>query len=127
MSLQSAVEAFGQRLGMPQLVMGKDGVTALDIADVGRLYLEILQENGHDVLLAYLARDVPPHDRDIARRALAFCHYRHGHALPVWAGIHNDTLVVLTRLQEQEATGQALENAALFLTESLHQLLKGDN
>ena len=66
MSLQSAMEAFGQRLGMPQLVVGEDGVAALDIADVGRLYLEIDQKNGHDALLAYLARDVATLDRLMA-------------------------------------------------------------
>ena len=127
MLLHNAVEAFGQRLGMPSLAVGPEGLTALDISGVGRLYLEISSKSGHEELLAYLAAPVPSHDRDIARRALAFCHYGHARALPLWAGVHKDSLVVLTRFTEREATGQALENAALFLAESLNSILEGSN
>lgn len=125
MLLQSAIEAFGQRLGMPRLAVDPGGVAALDIADVGRLYLEISDKNGHEELLVYLTQTAPAHDGDLARRALDFCHYRHAHALPLWAGTHRGNLVVLTRFTEREATGQALENAALFLAESLNTILKG--
>ncbi len=125
MLLQSAVKEFGQRLGMPTLAVGNDGVTALDITDVGRLYLEIFARNGHEVLLAYLTRPVPAHDSDVARRALGYCHYCHGRALPLWAGLHRDSLVVLTQFSEREATGQALENAAIFLAESMNRILEG--
>lgn len=122
--LQSAVEEFGQRLGMP-LAIGREGVTALDISDVGRLYLEISALNGREELLAYLTRPVPTHDQGVARRALTVCHYCQGGGLPLWAGVHGDNLVVLTRFSEREATGQALENAAIFLAESLNRILEG--
>ncbi len=127
MLLQSAVEEFGQRLGMPALAVENEGVTALDISGVGRLYLEISSKSGHEELLAYLTRPVPPHDRNVARRALDYCHYRHAWPLPLWAGMHKDNLVVLTRFSEREATGQALENAAIFLAESLNRILEGGN
>ena len=124
MLLQSAIEEFGQRLGMPSLAAGPDGLVALDVSGVGRLFLEISRKSGHEELLAYLTRAVPSHDSDLARRALAFCHYRHGHPMPLWAGVHKGNLVVLTRFNEREATGQALENAALFLAECLNGIIK---
>ncbi len=125
MSLQTAVETFGKRLGMPSLALGPDGLTALDISGVGRLYLEISDKSGHEELLAYLTRAVPHHDRDIARRALSYCHYRHAHDLPLWAGMHKDNLVVLIRVSGQEATGQMLENVARLLADSLNNICEG--
>ncbi|MBQ9407249.1 MAG: type III secretion chaperone SycN [Desulfovibrio sp.] len=127
MFLQSAIEAFGQRLGMPNLAVNDKGLAAIDIAGAGRLHLEISRTDMHEELLVYLTAPVPTHDHDIARRALAFCHYRHAHALPLWAGLYKDNLMVLTRFSEREATGQALENAALFLTNSLNSILQGSN
>ena len=125
MLLQSAIEEFGQRIGMANLAVEPEGVAALDISGLGRLYLEISSKSGHEELLVYLAKPVPPHDHDVARRALTFCHYSHAHAMPFWAGLHKDDLVVLTRFSEREATGQALENAAIFLSESLSSILEG--
>ncbi|MBO4300232.1 MAG: CesT family type III secretion system chaperone [Desulfovibrio sp.] len=125
MSIQSAIQQFGQRLGMPSLAMGREGVTALDISGVGRLHLEISSKSGHEELLACLMRNMPTHDQDIARRALAFCHYRHAHSLPLWVGMHKENLMVITRFNESEATGQALENAVIFLADSLNSICDG--
>ncbi|MCR4666080.1 MAG: type III secretion chaperone SycN [Desulfovibrio sp.] len=117
--MQSAVEEFGRRLGMPSLTVGPEGLAALDISDVGRLTLEILSKSGQEELLVYLSRPVPAHDRDLAKRALAFCHFSTPRPFALWAGIYKDDLILLTRFSEREATGQVLENAALFLTDSL--------
>ena len=110
---------------MPSLAMGREGVTALDISGVGRLHLEISSKSGHEELLACLTRHVPTHDQAIARRALAFCHYRHAHSLPLWVGMHKENLMVITRFNESEATGQALENAVIFLADSLNSICDG--
>ena len=124
--LRTAIEQFGQRLGMGSLSMGPEGVIALDVSGVGRLYFELVKNNRHEELLVYLIRPLTFHDSDLARRALAFCHYAHVHPWPVWAGVHKDNVLILVRLSEREATGQVLENVSLFLTESLNRICEGN-
>ncbi len=122
MALQSVIEQFGTRIGM-KFSFENGNLTALDISDVGTLYLEISNENGYEELLMYLKREHALHDRDVSRRALEFCHYRHNHPFRIWAGLLKDSLVVLTRFTGSEITGNTLENAAIFLTESARAIL----
>ncbi|MCR5814064.1 MAG: CesT family type III secretion system chaperone [Desulfovibrio sp.] len=123
--LSTAINDFGHRLGMENLAIGPEGVLALDISEVGRLYLELSRKNGQEELLIYLSCPLPAHDPDLARRALAASHYAQAHPWPLWAGIHKDSLMVLVRLNERQATGQTLENVALFLSESLKRICEG--
>ena len=71
MALEHEIAQFGQRMGFANLPLSPDGTVALEIEGMGRLYLEQRPEE----LLLYLARPVPPHDRDMPRRILALCHY----------------------------------------------------
>ena len=124
--LRTAIEQFGHRLGMDALSMSQQGIIALDVSGVGRLYLEISKNSGQEELLVYIIRPVTVYDQDLARRALAFCHYAHAHPWPVHAGVHKDNLLILVRLSERSATAQTIENAALFLANSLHSICEGN-
>ncbi len=123
--LRTAIATFGQRLGMDALSLGEEGLLALDIADMGRLYLELSRKNGHEELLTYIMAPLPPHDPSLAERALGYCHYAKAHPWPLFSGIHKDQLMLLVRLSEREATGQTLENVVLFLSQALQSIYEG--
>ncbi|MBQ9536457.1 MAG: CesT family type III secretion system chaperone [Desulfovibrionaceae bacterium] len=125
MYFDEVLQQFSQRLSLPAIELNAAGLAALDIADVGRLYIEISNQSGQAELLLYLSQNVlPSHAKDLARRALSYCHYKHVHPFQVWAGVYRDQLIVLTRFLENTATAAALENAAIFLMRSLETLNK---
>ncbi|MBQ7584829.1 MAG: CesT family type III secretion system chaperone [Desulfovibrionaceae bacterium] len=120
MFLETIVQKFGERLGMPNLTLGEKGVGALDINEVGRLYLEILPDREN--LLLYLTRSLPPYAPEIPKKALSFTHYLKAHPFPVWCGKRNDELILFTRLGRAEVSPQSIENAVLFLAKSIDEL-----
>ncbi len=124
--LSTAIADFGQRLGMNALSLNADGMLALDIAGLGKLYLEEHPTDNAVELLIYLLAPRQTVDWDLPRRALAECHYAHAYAWPVWTGIYKDQLMVLTRLPERKVTGQTLENVARFLNDRLNNICQGN-
>ncbi|MBQ7457050.1 MAG: type III secretion chaperone SycN [Desulfovibrio sp.] len=123
MLLETAISDFAKRIGMPSLSLDEKGVAAMDIADTGRLSLESTDARGYRELLLYVSRPIPPHAPDMERKALDYSHYRHAHPFPIQAGVHKDMLLVSTRIAEDQATGQILENASIFLMRSCEKIL----
>ena len=118
--LDHELNAFGMRMGLPGLVFSPQGLVALDVSGMGRLYLE--KQQGDVELLVYLARPFPPHDSTLPERALALCHYRHARAFPLTAGMKGDTLLLLTRLPERQVTTALLEEAVMELARVMNHL-----
>ncbi len=110
-------------MGLPGLSFNGGAPVALDVARMGRLYLEKRETGGGTELLVYLARPCPPHDTDAPARALALCHYRHARPLPLSAGLHKEQLIVLTRLGEREGTAARIEQAVLLLAETMNTVI----
>lgn len=109
--LDREIAEFGRRMGMPGFALAGNGVAALDIERLGRVYFE----RGEGELLMYLAVSVPAHDVQAPRRALELCGYRHAHPMPLCAGVHAGNAVLLTRVDERSVTAAVLENAIVFL------------
>jgi type III secretion system chaperone SycN len=106
-------------MGLPELSL-KDGKAQLRIQDMGTLFIEESKEE----ILVYLARDFPPYDREVPRRALALC--RPGSARPftVYAGLYkSSTLVLLTRFLKKNFSLQSLEQTVPALSRLLDQAL----
>lgn len=120
--LDHELNAFGMRMGLPGLVFSPQGLVALDVSGMGRLYLEKQQRHGDVELLVYLARPFPPHDSTLPERALVLCHYRHARAFPLTAGMKGDTLLLLTRLPERQVTTALLEEAVMELARVMNHL-----
>ena len=120
--LDHELNAFGMRMGLPGLAFSPQGLVALAVSGMGRLYFEKQQRHGQEELLVYLARPFPPHDSTLPERALALCHYRHAHAISLTAGMKGDTLILLTRLPERQTTAALLEEAVMELARVMNHL-----
>lgn len=120
--LDHELNAFGMRMGLPGLAFSPQGLVALDVSGMGRLYFEKQQRHGQEELLVYLARPFPPHDSTLPERALTLCHYRHAHAFSLTAGMKGDTLILLTRLPERQTTAALLEEAVMELARVMNHL-----
>ena len=118
-----AIAQFGQRVHLPGLALSSEGVAALELQGLGRLYLEEGCENARRELLIYMCRPLPPHAAQCRRQALLLCAPAHNHPLPLTAGARGDQLLLLTRLTVPQATGAALENAVRFLTRMAEHIL----
>ena len=57
--LDHELNAFGMRMGLPGLAFSPQGLVALDVSGMGRLYFEKQQRHGQEELLVYLARPFP--------------------------------------------------------------------
>ena len=123
--LDHELNELGRRMGLPGLAFSPQGLAALDVSGMGRLYFEKRQRHQVEELLLYLARPFPPHDSRLPERALAFCHYHHSHAFPLTAGIQDDTLILLIRLDQRQATAATLESAILTLAQAMNSLQEG--
>ena len=121
--LDYEIEAFGRRLGLDSLALSLQGTACLNIENVGRLYLEKAEQRGRVELLVYVAAPLPVPDGGATRRLLEVCDYRHGHPLPVAAGVVSGQAVLLTRMEESSVTAAGIENALRMLAELLHGIL----
>ena len=120
--LDHELNAFGLRMGLPGLAFSPQGLVALDVSGMGRLYFEKQQRHGEEELLVYLARPFPPHDSTVPERALALCHYRHARVFSLTAGMKGDSLILLTRLPERQATAALLEEVVMELARVMNHL-----
>lgn len=119
--LERELAEFGRRLGMANLALHENGVAALEIESLGRLCLE---QDGDDLLI-YMTAPVPESDRGAPRRVLERCDYRHAHPFTLVGGLHKGQIMLLVRLPQQSISAVQIENAARFLVEELHPLVKG--
>ena len=114
--IEREIAEFGRRMGMPSFALAADGLAALDVEGLGRLYLERGPDDAPErELLVYVALPVPDYDAGAPRRVLEACHYRHAHPLPLAGGLHKGNIVLITRLPESRATTADIEKAVLFL------------
>lgn len=121
--LDYEIEAFGRRLGLDSLVFSPQGVACLNIENVGSLYLEKSEGRGRVELLVYVSAPLPVPDNGATRRLLEICDYRHGHAMPVFAGAFSGRAVLLTRMEESSVTAAGIENALRMLTDLMRGVL----
>ena len=119
--LERELAEFGRRLGMANLALHENGVTVLEIESLGRLCLE---QDGDDLLI-YMTASVPESDREAPRRVLERCDYRYAHPFTLVGGLYKSRIMLLVRLPQQRISAVQIENAARFLAEELHSLVKG--
>jgi len=118
MTHEYVIAEFGRRMGLESLALERDKPAHLHLDGLGSLFIE---EAGEDILL-YLARDFPPHDRDVPRRALALCRPGLPRPFPVYAGLYkSNTLMFLTRFTPKTFSLQGLEQAVPFLARLLDE------
>lgn len=120
MALEHEIAQLGQRMGIANFALSAEGMMALEVDGMGRLYLE--RKPGE--LLVYLARPSPPHDRDMPRRLLAACHHGKGHPVPLSAGLHKEQAILLTRMAERDVTTASLENAVTYLARQMNDVFR---
>lgn len=119
--LDREISEFGRRMGMPGFALSTDnGVAALDVHSLGRVYFERSEEE----ILIYLASPVPAHESEFPRRVLSLCGYLHAHPQPLYGGVHAGQVVLLTRVPERTVTAASLETSVAFLGHMLHQLVR---
>ena len=120
MALEHEIAHLGRRMGIDNLALSPEGVMAITVEGMGRIYFERRSEE----MLAYLARPFPPYDRDLPRRLLEACHYSKAHPVPLSGGLHNGQAILLTRLVERGVTAASLENIVNYLARQMDALLK---
>ncbi|MBQ4491812.1 MAG: CesT family type III secretion system chaperone [Deltaproteobacteria bacterium] len=119
--LERELAEFGRRLGMANLAFHENGMAVLEIESLGRLCLE---QDGDDLLI-YMTASVPESDREAPRRVLERCDYRYAHPFTLVGGLYKSRIMLLVRLPQQRISAVQIENAARFLAEELHSLVKG--
>lgn len=122
--LEREISEFGQRLGLPDLAFDANGHVILEIDTVGVLHMERPAEQA-DSLHVYLAREAPPHDKGLARRALELCHYRQHHPFALAAALHRGQCLMLTRVDAASVTAPQLEQIILHLAATLDRAFQG--
>lgn len=120
MALEHEIAQLGQRMGIAGLALSPEGMMALDVEGMGRVYFE---RRGEELLL-YLARSAPPYDHGMPRRILAACHYSKAHPFPLSGGMHKGQAILLTRLPERGVTTAFLENAVQYLSRQMDDLFQ---
>lgn len=116
--IEREIAEFGRRMGMSDFSLSEEGLAALDVERLGRLYLERgpdQPERYDRDLLVYLTRPVPDYDAKAPHRVLERCHYRYADPLPLSGGVHSGRIVLLTRFPERETTAAGIERAVRFL------------
>ena len=120
MTLDHEIAQLGRRMGIADLAFSSEGIMALDIASMGRIYFERKPEE----LLVYLARSASAHDRGMPGRLLAACHHGKAQPVPLSGGLHNGQAILLTRLAERSVTAAALENCVNFLVKQMNNVFQ---
>lgn len=115
--MDKAVAEFGAGIGLRGLAFGPDGLAALELKGLGKLFLE---RNGEE-LLVYLAAPLLPYDWGPLKRALELVHIDRAPARPCAAAYRDDQLVLLIRFDRREVDGPALENGVRFLVETMRR------
>lgn len=119
--LDREISEFGRRMGMPGFALSADnGVAALDVHGLGRVYFERHEEE----LLIYLSSPALSHDSELPRRVLRLCGYQHAHPQPLYGGVHAGQVVLLTRVPERALTAAVLETSVAFLGNMLQQIVR---
>jgi type III secretion system chaperone SycN len=117
-SVDAAIEAFGNSLGIPRLAFNEAGVLRLAFETSGKLSIERVE----GAVLVFLARHVEPAQGDILERALDLCHFRHAERLRPKVGLGRDEeLVFWVRISEVTVDVVSIEEALTLLLE-LHDL-----
>jgi type III secretion system chaperone SycN len=116
MTLDHEIAQLGRRMGIANLAFSSEGIMALDIAGMGRVYFE----RKPDELLVYLARPAPAHASGMPRRLLTACHHGKAHPVPLSGGLHNGQAILLTRLAERSVTAAVLENCVNYLARQMN-------
>lgn len=117
-SVDAAIEAFGNSLGIPRLAFNEAGVLRLAFETSGKLSIERVEGE----VLVFLARHVEPARGDILERALDLCHFRHAERLRPKVGLGRDEeLVFWVRISEVTVDVVSIEEALTLLLE-LHDL-----
>ncbi len=119
--IEHEIQAFGRRLGMKNLALNSEGLAQLNIEGIGSFFLERQEKSGQRHLLIYLSAPAQEYDAEVCRRLLAHCDYRRAYPLPLSAGVFSGRAVLLTHLDEQEATAADIENAFRFLAEIMYE------
>ena len=120
MALEHEIAQLGRRMGIADLAFSSEGIMAIDITGMGRVYFERKPEE----LLVYLARPVPAHDSGMPRRLLAACHHEKAHPVPLSGGLHNGQAILLTRVAERSVTATALENCMNYLARQMNSVFQ---
>ena len=120
MALEHEIEQLGRRMGIANLALSAEGMMAFDVDGMGRVFLDL--KSGE--LLVYLARSVPSHDRGMAGRILAVCHYRNAHPVPLSGGVHNGLAILLTRMAERRVSTAFLENTVNYLAQQMNTVFR---
>lgn len=106
--MERQIAEFGRRMGLGDLAAPGQGPLALDIAEVGRLYLE----PGERELIVYLALPLAPYDERRLPAALGLGGYENRRTYPLACGLAGDNLLLMTRLERNRVTAGELEIVA---------------
>ena len=119
--IEHEIQAFGQRLGMENLSLSREGLAQLNIEGIGSFFLELEEKGGRRELLLYLSSPVREYDSEAHRRLLEHCDYRKAYPLPLSAGVFSGRAILLTHIPEQQVSAAGIENALRFLAEIMYE------
>jgi type III secretion system chaperone SycN len=109
--VDDAVDAFGRGMGLPRLTLPDSGALRLAFERRGTLFIE----RADDDILLYLQRAYTHASMATLSRALDACHWRHNRPFQVRAGLKEDSLVLLLRIEARDVALDRLERAFLLL------------
>lgn len=112
-----AVEDFGKRLGIAELVPGEEGRVELAFGEDGLLQMEPADEG----VLVTMARPWPPHAEHAAARALKLCHWRENRPWPINAGAKGGEWLTFTAFLSMGEFDVPTLEAVLECLTSLHE------
>lgn len=119
--IDEVVRKFGQTMGLTLPALTVSGQISLDFEKKGQFFLEMTE----DGVLLYLARSFPAYRRDVARRALAMCHYRSQGPQTFFPAMRRgETLIFLTHLAFRDFNLPQIERSLSHLDRLLAKTLE---
>ena len=110
----TAIEEFGNSLGISGLAFNEAGVVRLAFETSGTLSIE----RTDDAVLIFLARRLDRNRDGVLERALDLCHFRHAEKLRPRVGLgRDDELVFWVRLHERDVDLASMEEALTLLSQ----------
>jgi type III secretion system chaperone SycN len=116
-AIRETLRRFGDSVGLAALDFNAQNVSALDIESLGTLRFERIA----DQVFLCLSRKFPPHDLELAERALGVVGLDKGRPFSVRPALHEENTLLLTiRLNEKEFTLPNLERGLSLLGELMN-------
>lgn len=123
--IEHEIQAFGERLGLPELALNDEGRAGLRVGAVGYVGLERNERPGSpDEILLVLSRELAGSGAAPFGVLLDRTSWRRNPPFAAQASLFRDSLMLTIRMPEETVTAALLENALRYLTDEMNRAVK---